>query len=347
MEILQNRYLQLIEQNIKNISKLDENRQKEIFDKISNDIVSSTASIILARLKIDAPKMIKSRNKESDDFVKLNRKKWKRGFDKFEMLLEISYEAGADFHNEFLPIAKKEENLVFEVLTRLYARCLQIGNEILILLKHGYPDGAHARWRTVHEISTIANFIFKHGNDVARKYLEHNIIDSYHGSQEFMKYHKKLKQPPLASKELKNLKQDFNNLKDKYGSNFMKRYGWAAEALRKSNPSIENIESDVGFDKYRPFNRMACHNIHAGAKGILFRIAYDEQNDKVILTGPSDKNFTDPAHGTAISLYLITRAFLNLYPNKDREIIVEILYLLSEEIGDDFYKIQEKNEETD
>lgn len=71
--------------------------------------------------------------------------------------------------------------------------------------------------------------------------------------------------------QLKELKKYYNDLKDIHGSNYINKYGWAVKALGKGDPSIEDIELNVGFDIYRLFYRMACHNIHAGVKGILFR----------------------------------------------------------------------------
>ena len=71
----------------------------------------------------------------------------------------ISRESGDLFNESF----GKNNDQVFFVLWRLHARSCQITMEILALLKSGFADGAHARWRTLHEIAVTALFIKQQG----------------------------------------------------------------------------------------------------------------------------------------------------------------------------------------
>jgi hypothetical protein len=41
---------------------------------------------------------------------------------------------------------------------------LQIFNEILVLLKSGYADGANSRWRSLHELAVISFFLLDNNN---------------------------------------------------------------------------------------------------------------------------------------------------------------------------------------
>jgi len=53
-------------------------------------------------------------------------------------------------------------------LARLYGRACQIGRKIELLLSNGFADGAEARWRTLHELTVVACFIYKHGEETAK-----------------------------------------------------------------------------------------------------------------------------------------------------------------------------------
>ena len=63
---------------------------------------------------------------------------------------------------------------VFTVLTYINGRALQVANEILVLLRNGYADGAYARFRTLYELSIVAHFINHHGDTVAQAYMEYD-----------------------------------------------------------------------------------------------------------------------------------------------------------------------------
>jgi hypothetical protein len=50
--------------------------------------------------------------------------------------------------------------------------------EIIVLLENELADGAMARWRTLHEITTVAILIEKYGEDVAERYVNNQIVES-------------------------------------------------------------------------------------------------------------------------------------------------------------------------
>ncbi|NJM53745.1 MAG: hypothetical protein HC846_10380 [Blastocatellia bacterium] len=90
--------------------------------------------------------------------------------------------------------------MFFEVLLSLYARACLVSSEILVLLKAGFPDGSHARWRTLHEIAVVAMFIEKHGKEVAERYLLHEYVEDYKGAMQHQKYCEISKNIPLTKK---------------------------------------------------------------------------------------------------------------------------------------------------
>lgn len=77
--------------------------------------------------------------------------------------------------DEYCKIEDRADGLkVFTALTYINGRALQVANEILVLLRNGYADGAYARFRTLYELSIVAHFINHHGDAIAQAYMEYS-----------------------------------------------------------------------------------------------------------------------------------------------------------------------------
>ena len=195
----------------------------ETFKAISEEI----SIVLLNSLERKSNKMLKARRKDFSRFESRLRKSWKKAFDLFEMLIAIALEAAEDYNSEFRGMASEKDDLVFEVLTRLHARACQIASEIMALLQSGYADGAHARWRSLHEVVVVGLFISSHDNDLAEKYLLHDTIESYKASLIYQEHCEKLGYDPLTDGELNELKKEYDLLINRFGTIFRKEYGWA------------------------------------------------------------------------------------------------------------------------
>lgn len=324
----------------------------EIITKIGHaipDITAETASNLLGQLKSDAPQMLKDHEQERREFQSNLIEIWGIGLDLLETLNVIALEAGEEFNSEFRPKAAEEENFVFEALTRLHARACQVTSEILALLKSGFADGAHARWRTLHEIAVVASFIHQHGNQIAEQYLLHNHIESYKAANQYKDFYSRLGLDAIPSNELTELKTIRDKLVNRFGNVYGGSYGWAAPAITKLKYEINfgDIEKAVNLDHWRPYYKLASHNVHANPKGVYYRMGLDATTADILLAGPSHMGLADPAHGTAISLSQITITLLTLEPNIDRLVTCQVLLKLVDEIGDEFIKAHEKTTQSD
>lgn len=99
---------------------------------------------------------------------------WGKAFALYKCYIESS----TRFSNEFFKYreeckVKTDENK-FIALAYINGRAIQVANEILVLMKNGYADAAYARFRTLYELSVIADFIDKHGDNVAKAYIEYD-----------------------------------------------------------------------------------------------------------------------------------------------------------------------------
>ena len=297
--------------------------------------VQEAADLILKQFKRRAQAHVKTIRSDKDGFKLRLRRRWKKAFELFDLYLSVCNECGSSFNKQHRRTAAKENDFVFDVLTRLHARGCQIGLEVITLLEGGFADGAHARWRTLNEIVCVAMFVKSHGQDVAESYLLHDLVETYKAAKQYQIWCRALNQKSLSQRTIDKLQRGYDSALNKFGKSFRNQYGWAAKALANDNPNFSDIEKDIGLEKFRPYYRLASHNVHANPRGIFFKMGLPHHSS-AILAGASDAGLADPAHGTAISLFHLTTALLLSKANIDSLAMSAVLRELQREIGEEF-----------
>lgn len=266
---------------------IDPTELPKVIKKALSRTVSIGAEKMLESVKLRCSKMLEKRRRFARKFEQRLMMKWKTPIDLLETLLEISYEIGAEFNNEYRKEASRKGDYLFDVLTRLHARACQTGFEILALLRNGLADGSNARWRTLHEIAVIALFIRKQGVATAKRFLDYEVIESYKKALEYQRCCSRLGYKPLTKKELESLTKMRCDLLKKYGKDFDENYGWIPLGI-VSTRNFAEVEKSVGLDHLRPYYRMACDNVHSGTKGIKFKLGLivDAKRSEILLAGP-------------------------------------------------------------
>jgi hypothetical protein len=94
----------------------------------------------------------------------------------------------------------------------------------------------------------------------------------------------------------------------RYGKGFREAYGWANEEGDGRRLTFRDLEALAGQDHLRPYYQMANHPIHAGAQGLLWEIG--AVDDRVLVTGSTDRGLADPGQLTAFSVAGLTRTFV-------------------------------------
>jgi hypothetical protein len=276
---------------------------------------------------------------------------WGKPLRLLESLVGVCNQMGAQFNERFRPSAVEQHDIVFDALTRLHARGCQVALEVCILLKSGLADGAHARWRTLHEIAITAMFINKHGNDVAERYLYHSVISDYKEAQQYQQYCTLLGYEPLSAETFEQLRRNRNEAIRRYGRPFDTDNGWAADVLRNDWPRFTDLERDVNLNHLRPFYKLANMNVHAGSKSISYRLGLPPQRDNLLISGSSIFGIAEPGQNTAVSLQQLTVTLLLSKVNMDRLASAKAIQKLMNQtvwaFDEVMQSIREDNDKTD
>ena len=300
------------------------------------DLADSIAESMLATIKKEAPVGLKEKREYQQQFEERLRNHWQKPLELLDLLISLATEGGDEFNETFKEEAGRSNDPVFKALTLLHARACQIASAILVLLRSGYADDAHARWRTLHEISVVSIFIGERGKNVAERYLLHDHVQRYKLAIKHRQHAEAINDEPISEKEFDEFKAEQNKLVARFGESFKENYGWAASALGKERPTIVDIEESVDLKHLRPYYGMASDNTHANAHGAYYRLGSSLETNEVLLAGPSNMGLANPGHSTAISLCQVTTALLTTKPNLDSIVISKILLKLEEEIGEAF-----------
>ena len=253
---------------------------------------------------------------------------WCDAFTLYEYFTIQSQEINRVYKNRYGQIAAEKEDLVFSVILRLHAKSCIVAKEVLALMRSGYPDGANARCRTLNEFVIISLFIVKHGNEVAKRFVDHRLIETYKAALEFQKYCKQREELPFSTDEMESLKKRQDKLIALYQKSFKGNYGWAADVLKNPNPNLTDLMQDVELTYLSPSNRMASWSIHASnAKCMMFTLASPPKDD-VILTGESNIGMADPGCLAAMSLWHMNRVLITLRENQDNQLILDSMTVL-------------------
>ena len=308
-------------------------------------IVDHTADLLLESIKKDAPSKLKGHQRDRKGFEKTLGKLWKSPLDLLDLFICLASDASNEFHLKFQEEAVESRDAVFEALMSLNARACQVSGEVLALLCAGFADGAHARWRSLHEMAVVATLIQEHGQDLAERYLLHETIQKYWLACEYQRHFGSLGDEPLSDAEFEELDKERNALICRFGKPFDKPYGWAASVEGSKSPTLRKLAELAQLDHMMPYYGMASGNVHPNSYGTHFRLGlHSFEQDTVLLAGPSNYGLAESGHVTAIALLQTTTSLLNSKPLLDCYVTVRVLEKVAEEVGEAFLKVDEEME---
>jgi hypothetical protein len=294
----------------------DTARLQDYADKFSEslpDLIHAVAAVaaskMLRRYERDWAVWREATDIQMDQFRFNLQARWGKGFDGLRMLIELSRDIGTDFHRRASRSRSLRRAHLNKALSHLHVRAIQIASETMVLMENGYADGAMARWRTLHEVACVAMVLGDGGETLAERYLAHEIVEARKGLGQYQQCHSKLGYAPFSKRAAMRIERDYAHAISRYGKDFGGDYGWVAAHLGNPRPNFSNIEDAAGRAMMRSHYKMASHNVHAGTKGIAYRLGSLDRNYAVI-AGASNVGFVEPGQNLALSLMHITMLLL-------------------------------------
>ena len=211
---------------LENIIKEHSSNGMELMDSTLNDEIrmlmkAKIANVLLERLKsriVDKLEMSREIEKEFEAAVLST---WKKPLDLLDLLLNICLEISNDFKLECETSSSKSD-FIREALAKQHANACLVFNEILHLLKSGFPSGALLHWKTLHEIVCVSYFISKHGKDMAKRFLDYEAVEAYLQAEAIHEHQKNIDCGSLSQRDFKTLKKDCQAMKKLYGPDFVR-----------------------------------------------------------------------------------------------------------------------------
>lgn len=273
-----------------------------------------------------------SHRRQHEAFRQHMRKEWAAGLDALETQIGAITEIGARCAEQDNERNVRSGRRVRQVLRSLQARACQIAREILLLMENGYADGAHARWRSLHEVATVACVVAAKGERTAYRYLMHEVWEARRSAKAQLAAWPHLERDQEFVRQVQVLERDCSRLVAKYGPGFNSQNGWAAHLFGGRKPQFSEIEKLAQLEMLRPHYGLASDNVHAGAKGASYRLGLGlEAGLPVLLAGPSELGLEDPGILAARSLMLMTVTSLTYKADTERLVLARVALKLADD----------------
>lgn len=322
------------------IERLSSATEDAISMTVTEAIETLFASVV-DDIREQSQEAVSRRTSEVDGFRRQLRSRWEKPLHLLSLQLGVATQFGADMAEWLWSKAQNSDSALIQALLHLHARACQVASEVEVLLEAGFADGAMSRWRTLHEVTTVARFLHKHGNDAAQRYVDHLAVDSH-------KLALKVKAAGSSAWRLDDttlaaLAAEVDVLKIKYGKDFAEEYGWAATTLQKHFVTFADIEKAVGLEMFRPHYKVASTTVHAGPKGAFWKMGLlNSVSPEALLAGPSNAGLAEAGRLTAIALAHVSMPLMLLHTVADSIIWVRVLFQLSRDVGDAFIRVEER-----
>ena len=228
---------------------------------------------------------------EGDPIVNAIAERHGAGFERLGFLRELSIAMNDRLcgRSDMTPSRGTRARAVVEVHADA---CLTAG-EISVLLAAGYPSGAVARWRSLHEAHVITAYLTKQPATIAERFLAHRWVVAA-----------QLMDPDGERSESTDAASS-RRVIARFGPEMKNDYGWASPRLKGKprKPSFTDLERSVTLGRGR--RAVANKLIHPGSLSAVFRTAVPGAPG-VHLVGPRPDGIGEAGVLTAMSLSAIS-----------------------------------------
>lgn len=270
-------------------------------------LTEDAGQVLATTLERRAPQMLREHRALRRGMHRRMRAIWGPAFDALFQIYVCSEEIGSDLQQ------MSGSDPLDEALLGLHARGCLVLAEIHDLLCAGYPLGAWARTRSLHETAVIAALLADHGRepataDLAERFLRHAAIEQARDLElaHNLGVH-------IGPTDLARVQQNRAELVTDYGRMYAKPYGWARPLIPTLQPdsqvSFAKLEEIADSGLSRLDYRIGNHHIHASAWTVELN-SMTRAGRTLRLTGPTNVGFTDPAVAAITSMLTSTSAVI-------------------------------------
>jgi hypothetical protein len=197
-------------------------------------------------------------------------------------------------------------------LIELHAKACRVASEVYALLVNGFPEGALARCRTLHEFAVTASILGESLNDpdhgdLAQRFLDHEIVSRLRSAKQYQVDHALLNLPPLEEGLIETLEERYRAMLAKYGEEFKREYGWAKRFCPDDN--FRALERKAGMAHMRSYYQWASGEVHSGSFGLSANRS-EFRGEQILRVGKTNSGLAEPASMAMNSLYQTTVTLL-------------------------------------
>ncbi|MCV6598543.1 MAG: DUF5677 domain-containing protein [Mangrovicoccus sp.] len=301
----------------------------KLFELVKDDAIASA----IESHKALTAEYITDFEEQAAGFVERVYARWKPSFDCLEMMFSVARELGELHGKAFLEESRGQNDAVMLALANIFPRALLVTREIICLLRGGFPDGALARWRSLHELTVTAMYIAKHGECAAISYFQSFHFAARRAARQMNEHSVRAQVPKFSEDEMKEFDTRCEEAERILGRRIEKDSLGEWPKITGLN-SFAAIEKDVDMDHWRPRYKWASGHTHAHFKPMAKLLGMAEAGHDAHLVGSSNSGFVDPFSMTAISLSQITGTYLLHGTNADRIIHTSVMQNIAREMGE-------------
>lgn len=267
-------------------------------------------------LKKDAPRMLAEYRGLNAAFEKRLYRRWGPALDLFFAITVCCQEIGSDgYVRASAASISDHERALLEAVSGLQARTCRQAFEVHTLLAAGFPLGARALARAMHEAAVVADVLAVFGQtsdheELGLRFLAFDDVANFKDAEEYQRHAGRLGHEPFPDEEMAELRAAKRAALDLF-PDLDRRFGWAGDLPGLRQRTFQELEAMAQLDHLRPYYTWASHEIHATPKGV--RLNQVERPDGLVkLTGRTNEGLADPAQGALISLCQVTSSMLTL-----------------------------------
>jgi hypothetical protein len=176
---------------------------------------------------------------------------------------------------------------LFDALALIAGSVLRIGLEVFNLLENGYPAGALARCRTLHELSVSAWILSDYGRrsgleSLGLRYMAHTDARGWVKAQTWVMAGSG---SHFDEEELARLRQRQNAAVRAFGGSLKRDWGWAIPLFDSpDNCTFAALEQLADLSQLRGHFSYASNYVHGGTEAVVPNLADEGSGDYMVVS---------------------------------------------------------------